>query len=149
MQDDHWVALGARQGQLDKLVDEATDLMRRRRQVPFDKPNSFEIATPSGMLESFNKMLAMVAMIVIPIVGVALLIGGIGVMNIMLVSVTERTKEIGVRRAIGARRADIILQFLLEASMLTGMGKVISVILEFLISFLLNALRMPSQVPLI
>jgi putative ABC transport system permease protein len=149
MQDDHWIALGARQGQLDKLVDEATELMRRRRQVPFDKPNSFEISTPSGMLESFNKMLAMVALVVIPIVGVALLVGGIGVMNIMLVSVTERTKEIGVRRAIGARRVDIILQFLLEASALTGMGGIIGVIVGFLISLLLNALKMPSQVPLI
>jgi len=149
MQDDHWVALGARQGQLDKLVDEATELMRRRRQVPFDKPNSFEINTPSGMLESFNSMLAMVALVVIPIVGVALLIGGIGVMNIMLVSVTERTKEIGVRRAIGARRVDIILQFLLEASMLTGMGGLIGIIVGFLISQLLNVLKMPSQVPLL
>ena len=149
MQNDHWIALGARQGQLEKLVDEATELMRRRRQVPADKPNSFDVSTPSGMLESFNKMLAMVAMIVIPIVSVALLVGGIGVMNIMLVSVTERTKEIGVRRAIGARRADIILQFLLEASMLTGMGGVIGIVVGFLISLLLSALKMPSQVPLI
>ncbi len=149
MQDDHFVALGARQGQLEKLVDEATELMRRRRQVPFDKPNSFEISTPSGMLESFNKILAMVALVVIPIVGVALLVGGIGVMNIMLVSVTERTKEIGVRRAIGARRADIILQFLLEASMLTGVGGIIGVIVGFLVSLLLSALSMPSKVPLI
>ena len=148
-QDDHFVALGANQGQLDKLVDEATDLMRRRRQVPFDKPNSFEINTPSGILESFNQMLAMVAMIVIPIVSVALLVGGIGVMNIMLVSVTERTKEIGVRRAIGARRADIILQFLLEASMLTGLGGIIGIVVGFLISLLLNAVLMPSQVPLL
>jgi putative ABC transport system permease protein len=148
-QDDHFVAVGARQGQLEKLVDEATELMRRRRQVPFDKPNSFDIRTPSGMLESFNKVLAMVAMIVIPIVGVALLVGGIGVMNIMLVSVTERTKEIGVRRAIGARRVDIILQFLLEASMLTGVGGIIGIVVGFLISLLLNALLMPARVPLI
>jgi putative ABC transport system permease protein len=148
-QDDHFVALGARQGQLEKLVDEATELMRRRRQVPFDKPNSFEIRTPSGMLANFNQMLATVAMIVIPIVGVALLVGGIGVMNIMLVSVTERTKEIGVRRAIGARRADIILQFLLEAAMLTGSGGIIGIVVGFLISLLLNALLMPSQVPLL
>ena len=148
-QDDHFVAVGARQGQLEKLVDEATELMRRRRQVPFDKPNSFDIRTPSGMLESFNNVLAMVAMIVIPIVGVALLVGGIGVMNIMLVSVTERTKEIGVRRAIGARRADIILQFLLEASMLTGVGGIIGIIVGYLISLLLDAVLMPSRVPLI
>ncbi|MGE3438505.1 MAG: ABC transporter permease [Blastocatellales bacterium] len=149
MQNDHWIAIGANQGQLDKLVDEATELMRRRRQVPADKPNSFEITTPSGILESFNKLLAMVAMIVIPIVSVALLVGGIGVMNIMLVSVTERTKEIGVRRAIGAKRTDIILQYLLEASMLTGMGGVIGIIVGFLISFLLSLLKMPSQVPMI
>jgi putative ABC transport system permease protein len=148
-QDDHFVALGAKQGQLDKLVDEATDLMRRRRQVPFDKPNSFEITTPSGILESFNQMLAMVAIVAVSIVSVALLIGGIGVMNIMLVSVTERTKEIGVRRAIGARRADIILQFLLEASLLTGVGGIIGIVVGFLISLLLNALLMPSQVPLL
>jgi putative ABC transport system permease protein len=148
-QDDHFVVMGANQGQLDKLVDEATDLMRRRRQVPFDKPNSFEIRTPSGILEGFNQMLAMVAMIVIPIVSVALLVGGIGVMNIMLVSVTERTKEIGVRRAIGARRADIILQFLLEASMLTGVGGIIGIVVGFLISLLLNAVLIPSQVPLL
>jgi putative ABC transport system permease protein len=148
-QEDHFIVLGARQGELDTMVDEATDLMRRRRQVPFDKPNSFEIRTPSGMLESFNDMLAKVTLIVVPIVSVALLIGGIGVMNIMLVSVTERTKEIGVRRAIGARRADIILQFLLEASMLTGAGGIIGIIVGFLISFLLNALLMPARVPLI
>jgi len=148
-QKDHFIALGAKQGDLDKLVDEATDLMRRRRQVAFDKPNSFEIRTPSGILESFNQTLAMVAMIVIPIVSVALLVGGIGVMNIMLVSVTERTKEIGVRRAIGARRADIIMQFLLEASMLTGAGGIIGVIFGFLISLLLNAVLMPSHVPLL
>jgi putative ABC transport system permease protein len=148
-QEDHFIVLGARQGQLDKLVDDATDLLRRRRQVPFDKPNSFEIRTPSGMLESFNRVLTMVTLIVVPIVGVALLIGGIGVMNIMLVSVTERTKEIGVRRAIGARRSDIIMQFLLEASMLTGVGGIIGIIVGFLISLLLNAVLMPSRVPLL
>jgi putative ABC transport system permease protein len=151
MQDDHWIALGARQGELDKLIDEARDLMRRRRQVSYDKPDSFVINTPSGIIESFNKMLMIVSMIVIPIVSVALLVGGIGVMNIMLVSVTERTKEIGVRRAIGARRADIIWQFLLEASALTGLGGVIGIALGFIISFLLNLLlpSLPSRVPMV
>lgn len=151
MQDDHWVAIGAAQGELEKLVDEATDLMRRRRQVGYGQPNSFEITTPSGMLESFNKIIAVVSLIVIPIVSVALLVGGIGVMNIMLVSVTERTKEIGVRRAIGARRADIIWQFLLEASTLTAIGGVIGIILGGAISLLINLLMpdLPSRVPLI
>jgi putative ABC transport system permease protein len=151
MQDDHFVALGAAQGQLDKLLDEATELMRRRRHVPHDKPNNFEISTPSGILESFNKILLTISMIVIPIVSVALLVGGIGVMNIMLVSVTERTKEIGVRRAIGARRSDIIWQFLLEASALTSLGGLLGIALGFLISFLLNVLMpsLPSRVPML
>ena len=151
MQDDHWIALGARQGELDKLVDDATELMRRRRNDAYDKPNSFVINTPSGIVESFNKILLTISMIVIPIVSVALLVGGIGVMNIMLVSVTERTKEIGVRRAIGARRRDIITQFLLEASALTGLGGIIGIIVGFLISFLLNVLMpsLPSRVPMI
>ncbi len=149
-QDDHWVALGARQGQLEKLVDDARELMRRRRHVPYDAPDSFVINTPAGIVESFNKMLAMVAMIVIPIVSVALLVGGIGVMNIMLVSVTERTKEIGVRRAIGAKRGDIIKQFLLEAATLTGVGGLIGIAFGVLISLLLNVLMpsLPSRVPL-
>jgi putative ABC transport system permease protein len=128
-QDDHFVALGAKQGQLDKLVDEATELMRRRRQVPFDKPNSFEITTPSGILESFNQMLAMVAVIAVAIVSVALLIGGIGVMNIMLVSVTERTREIGLRQALGARRRDVRNQFLIEAIVLCAFGGLAGVLL--------------------
>ncbi|MDQ3010968.1 MAG: ABC transporter permease [Acidobacteriota bacterium] len=149
MQDDHFVALGSRQGQLDKLVDDARELMRRRRNVPYDKPDSFEINTPSGIQESFGKMLSMVAMIVIPIVSVALLVGGIGVMNIMLVSVTERTKEIGVRRAIGAKRRDIIFQFLLEASLLTGIGGVLGIIFGYLVSGLLKLFSFPSQVPMV
>jgi putative ABC transport system permease protein len=125
--------------------------MRRRRQVAYNEPNNFDINTPTGMLESFNKILAIVSLIVIPIVSVALLIGGIGVMNIMLVSVTERTKEIGVRRAIGARRSDIIWQFLLEASTLTAIGGLIGIAFGVVISLLLNLLMpsLPSRVPLI
>ena len=148
---DHFVALGARQGQLDKLIDEATELLRRRRKVASDKPNNFEVTTPSGIIESFNKILLVVSVIVIPLVSVALLVGGIGVMNTMLVSVTERTKEIGVRRAIGARRADIIWQFLLEAMALTGLGGVVGILFGVIISLLLNLLlpSLPSKVSLI
>jgi putative ABC transport system permease protein len=149
MQEDHFVALSARSGQLDTLIDQATELLRRRRKVPADKPDNFSISTPSGMIETFNSVTRVIALIIIPITGVALLVGGIGVMNIMLVSVTERTREIGVRRAIGARRADIIWQFLLEAMALTGLGGLIGVGLGFLISFLLNVLlpSLPSTVP--
>lgn len=148
-QTDHFVALGAYPGKLDAVIDEATELLRRRRQVPADKPNSFDITTPSGIIDSFNGMLFMVSVIVIPLVSVALLVGGIGVANIMLVSVTERTKEIGVRRAIGAKRSDIVWQFLLEAMTLTGIGGIIGIIFGLLISLLLNLLSIPSAVPLI
>ena len=150
-QQDHFVALSAHSGQLDRLIDQATELLRRRRKVPADKPDNFNIGTPSGIIETFNGIMRVIALIIIPITGVALLVGGIGVMNIMLVSVTERTKEIGVRRAIGARRADIIWQFLLEAMALTGLGGLIGIGLGFLISFLLNALlpSLPSTVPLL
>ncbi|MDX2044594.1 MAG: ABC transporter permease [Acidobacteriota bacterium] len=149
MQEDHFVALAAHSGKLDTLIDEARELLRRRRNVAYDQPDSFQIDTPSGIQESFGKMLAMVAMIVIPIVSVALLVGGIGVMNIMLVSVTERTKEIGVRRAIGATRKDIIFQFLLEACTLTGVGGVIGIIFGYLISSLLKLFKFPSTVPML
>jgi putative ABC transport system permease protein len=86
-QQDNFVALGAHPGKLETVIDEATELLRRRRQVPADKPNNFDITTPSGIIESFNGMLFMVSIIVIPLVSVALLVGGIGVANIMLVSV--------------------------------------------------------------
>ena len=150
-QQDHFVALGAYPGKLDAVIDEATELLRRRRQVPVDKPNNFDITTPSGIIDSFNGMLFMVSVIVIPLVSVALLVGGIGVANIMLVSVTERTKEIGVRRAIGAKRSDIIWQFLLEAMTLTGVGGVIGIFIGVLISLILNVLipSIPSSVPMI
>jgi putative ABC transport system permease protein len=149
-QEDHFITLRAADGKLDKMLDEATELLRRRRNVPYGQPDNFNISTPSGFIETFNRFLLIASAIVIPIVGVALLVGGIGVMNIMLVSVTERTKEIGIRRAIGARRSNIITQFLLEAITLTGLGGLIGIAFGFFISFLLNQLapNIPSFVPM-
>ncbi|MFN7949575.1 MAG: ABC transporter permease [Blastocatellia bacterium] len=148
-QDEHFITLRAAPGQYDKMMDDATEVLRRRRKDAYGQPDSFSISTPSAMIDTFNSVLGVIAMIVIPIVSVALLVGGIGVMNIMLVSVTERTKEIGIRRAIGARRSNIISQFLLEAVTLTGLGGLIGIAFGFLVSALLNAFApsIPSSVP--
>ncbi|OYT71004.1 MAG: hypothetical protein CFK52_09330 [Chloracidobacterium sp. CP2_5A] len=138
----------ARDGQLDRMVDDITRLLRKRRNVPFYKADDFHISTPNAEKEGFGKITLVLAAIVVPISGMALLIGGIGVLNIMLVSVTERTKEIGTRRALGARRRDIILQFLIEAMSLTGLGGSIGILAGLGISATLNVAlpSLPSSV---
>jgi len=102
--------------QLDQAVDQATEVLRRRRNVPYDGKNSFQIQTSQQIVDQFHSILGMVALATFVLSGIGLLIGGVGVMNIMLVSVTERTREIGIRKAIGAKSGDITWQFLLEAN---------------------------------
>jgi putative ABC transport system permease protein len=101
----------ARAGQIEEAKDQITDLMRVRRRVPFDQPSNFSLTTADSIISNFRDITFGVAIAMIAISSVGLMVGGIGVMNIMLVSVTERTREIGVRKAIGARRADILWQF--------------------------------------
>jgi len=124
-------------GQLDRAVDEAREALRRLRNVPYNKPDSFSITTQKEQVEEFNQIIGGVVLAMIVISSIGLLIGGVGVMNIMLVSVTERTREIGVRKAIGARRSDITWQFLFEAMTLTGTGGVIGIILAVSIVLLI------------
>lgn len=147
-QEDNFIVVAAASGKLDAMIDQVTELLRRRRNVTADQPDSFSVNTASGIIESFGSIMAMVAMVIVPITSVALLVGGIGVMNIMLVSVTERTKEIGIRRAIGARKFDIVTQFLLEAMALTGLGGIVGIGFGFLVSFLLKAVSFPSAIPM-
>src|SRR2546425_3528676 len=116
-------------GLLDPMVDEVTEILRRRRNVAYEAKNNFSIGTSAQQVEEFHNIMAMVYIGTIVLSSIGLLIGGVGVMNIMLVSVTERTREIGVRKAIGARRSDITWQFLLEAMTLTGMGGVLGILL--------------------
>src|SRR3954454_4046189 len=113
------LVMRARSGQLNEALEQSEDILRRRRNVKFGDPDNFDIKTADKFVQQFDSIFAMVGLIAIAISSLGLLVGGIGVMNIMLVSVTERTQEIGVRKAIGARGKDIVRQFLFEAMTLT------------------------------
>jgi putative ABC transport system permease protein len=139
-----------RTGQVTEALTQAEEILRRRRGVKFGDPNNFDIKTADKFIEQFDSITAMIGLVAIAISCLGLLVGGIGVMNIMLVSVTERTKEIGVRKAIGARRRDIVRQFLFEAMMLTFLGGVLGVLLATGISKLIMLLipSLPATIPL-
>jgi putative ABC transport system permease protein len=139
----------AKPGQINQALQETEDILRKRRGVKFNEPNNFDLKTADKFIEQFDDITGMVGAVAIAISCLGLLVGGIGVMNIMLVSVTERTKEIGIRKAIGATKKAIVVQFLFEAMTLTFLGGLIGVTLAFLISKLLMILlpSMPSQIP--
>ncbi len=144
--DDLFILAIAKDGQLDRAKDDVQDLLRVRRGVKFGEKNNFSIETAASIIDQFAAITngIFIAMIVISSVG--LMIGGIGVMNIMLVSVTERTREIGIRKAIGAKQKDILLQFLIEAATLTGFGGLLGLGIGWLLSLLVR-LVFPSYVP--
>ena len=144
---DVYILAVARKGMMDEAKDQVTDLLRVRRQVPFGQPDSFGLQTAELFLSNFRSILSGVAIAMVAVSSVGLMVGGIGVMNIMLVSVTERTREIGVRKAIGARRSDIMWQFLIEAATLTGFGGIVGLSIGWLLTFLLR-LILPSYVPI-
>ena len=136
-------------GKLDAAVDQVREVLRRRRQVPYNKPDTFSIQTQVEAAQNFNDIIFGVVLAIVVLSSIGLLIGGVGVMNIMLVSVTERTREIGVRKAIGARSSDITWQFLFEAMTLTGAGGIIGIIFGSSIVFLIPVITsMKAIVPL-
>ena len=147
---DHFICVLAREGKMDEAKDEVSGLLRRRRHLKASDEDNFGIASADSVITQFRQVISTVALVMVVISSIGLLVGGIGVMNIMLVSVTERTREIGVRKAVGARRRDIIWQFLLEAMTLTGLGGVIGILIGWLISATIRALvpSLPSTVPL-
>ncbi len=140
----------AKPAQINDAVSDVESILRQRRGVKFDEPNNFDVKTADKLIAQFDGIIGGVGMAAIAISCLGLLVGGIGVMNIMLVSVTERTKEIGIRKAIGATRGAIVLQFLLEAMTLTFFGGVIGVSLAVLISYLIMLLlpSLPASIPL-
>ena len=130
-------------------MDEITDVLRRRRRVPRGAPNNFGITSQDSLLDIYNQLTGATALVLTAISFVALMIGGIGVMNIMLVSVTERTKEIGVRKAVGATRLNILSQFLIEAVVLTAIGGLAGLAVGELLAFLINKYSpLPAYVPI-
>src|SRR5437868_6161606 len=146
--DELQMRMQARPGRLAEAVDQAREVLERRRNVPYGGKDNFSIATAEQQVQEFHSIMQMTYVVTTVIASIGLLIGGVGVMNIMLVSVTERTREIGVRKAIGAKRSDITWQFLLEAMTLTGAGGVLALILVNGLVILINVvLHWPGKVP--
>src|SRR6266699_3620401 len=145
--EDIYLLAVARPGMMQEAMDQVTDLLRVRRQVPFGSPDSFGIQTTEALISTFHSITGGIALAMVVISSVGLMVGGIGVMNIMLVSVTARSREIDVQKAIGARRRDIMWQFLIEAATLTGIGGLVGLSIGWLLTFLLRLL-LPSYVPI-
>jgi len=146
----HIATIPYRPDQVQTIMDKGRAVLRARRHVPFNKPDDFAIYTPDKLIESFQGITRGVTGGMIFIAFISLLIGGVGVMNIMLVSVTERTREIGVRKAVGAFRRDIVLQFLTEATTLSLLGGALGVVVGYAIPAAIKKAfdALPAETPL-
>src|SRR5579883_1765516 len=144
------IVVTAQDGKLPQAQDEVRTVLRIARRVPYNKPDNFALSTAEQMVSDFRQITAVTFIVMAVLSSIGLLVGGIGVMNIMLVSVTERTFEIGIRKAIGARRMDILVQFLLEASVLTLLGGVAGIIFGWAIALISRLIftSIPAAVPL-
>ncbi len=131
---ENMLVIQAYEGRLSEAMDEIYGIMRQERRLKKDQPDTFSITTAEQMVEDFRKMMSVTALVMVVLSSIGLLVGGVGVMNIMLVSVTERTREIGVRKAIGAKKTDIIAQFLTEAVVLTVAGGFLGMCLGWMLS---------------
>jgi putative ABC transport system permease protein len=144
------IVVTALQGKLPQAVDEVRTVLRIDRRVPYNKPDNFALSTADQMVADFRQITAMTFLVMAVLSSIGLLVGGIGVMNIMLVSVTERTYEIGIRKALGARRGDILIQFLIEAAALTGLGGIVGIIFGWIIALISRLVftSIPASVPM-
>src|SRR4051794_8849694 len=144
------IVVTAKNGKLAAALDEVRTVLRIDRRVPFGKPDDFALSTAEQMVADFRQITAMTFLVMAVLSSIGLLVGGIGVMNIMLVSVTERTYEIGIRKALGARRADILIQFLLEAASLTFLGGIAGILFGWTIALITRLIftSLPAAVPM-
>jgi putative ABC transport system permease protein len=147
---DHLIVSRMREGRMKEGIDQIEQILRSRRHVPLNADNNFEIGTPESFISTFDDILRGVFVVMIFISSISFAVGGVGVMNIMLVAVTERTREIGIRKAVGARRADIIWQFLTEAVTLTGAGGAAGLLFGWLMAVSVTALvpSLTMRIPL-
>jgi putative ABC transport system permease protein len=134
---------------LPAAIDQVEELLRRKRNVAPNAPDNFEIITQDSLMSIYNQVTGAAFAVMIGVAGISLLVGGIGIMNIMLVSVTERTREIGIRKAVGARRRAILLQFLTEGVTLSVSGGTVGIIVGVLIALIVaSAVHLPRAIPL-
>ncbi|HEU4419648.1 MAG TPA: FtsX-like permease family protein, partial [Planctomycetota bacterium] len=121
-EDDHFISARAVTGKIEQAIEEIAEVLRRQRRVRWNEDNNFEIGTADTLIRSFDEIVFATLAVMFMLSTVGFMVGGVGVMNIMLVSVKERTREIGLRKAVGARRRDIMGQFLVEAMVLCAIG---------------------------
>jgi putative ABC transport system permease protein len=135
-----WLAVQAVSSDVMPLAnDQIVQVMRRRHGLTYDKPNDFAVFTQETLMRTYEQITQGIYLAMVIISSIGLMVGGVGVMNIMLVSVTERTREIGVRKAIGARRKNIVWQFVVEAMTLSGLGGVLGILLGLGLAALVGA----------
>jgi putative ABC transport system permease protein len=148
--DDHFIVVRLREGRLKEGIEQIEQVLRRRRNVPLHADNNFQLETADSFIRTFDDIIGGVFFVMLFISSIAFIVGGVGVMNIMLVAVTERTREIGIRKAVGARRVDIVWQFLTEAVTLTGSGGLAGLLLGLFLSWAVTALNpdLTMKIPL-
>jgi putative ABC transport system permease protein len=150
-QDTIWLNIQARGPEwMERTQDEARAMMRARRHLPPNEPDNFGIFDQATLMQLWKDLTGVIATAMVGVVSVFLVIGGVVIMNVMLATVTERTREIGIRKALGARRGDILLQFLIEAAVMAAIGGAIGVALAYAIAELAKvATSVPMNVPFV